>query len=299
MSWPSTLLTGASVGQFSTSSLASEGLTTVTGIGPRGDSTVLTDARDGATGTSQAINLSQSLSTGQAVAMGSPYSPAREFALAGPLTGVPGTGNLYALGSAFFDTAQPNAKQAGILTITPSSTGKLSEASRTALTSNGIDVPAGSNNGIASSPSVAIGSLDSFLAIDSSVTNGQNVIKLYSPNGLTSEGSFTLNDANALTDLSQSFHPELTNTALIDVQGNVQSFTAKTATGMVFNDAGNFNQLTIGNASNSSVIGLPFAHVNIKMRNNVTITTNSRLVGTRNGVTVDSSAKEIGPLVLS
>ncbi len=82
------------------------------------------------------------------------------------------------------------------------------------------------------------------------------------------------------------------------MQGNVQSFTAKTATGMVLNVAGNFDQLTINNASNSSVIGLPFAHVNIPVRNNVTILTNSRLVGTRSGVTVNSAAKEVGPLFL-
>ena len=74
------------------------------------------------------------------MAIDSPYSPIREFGLAGTLTGVPGTGNLYALGSAFFDTVQPNIKQAGILTINPGSTAKLSESARTVLTTSpGID----------------------------------------------------------------------------------------------------------------------------------------------------------------
>ena len=290
--------TGASAGQFSTGSLAGIGLTAVTGVGTTGDATVLVDSRDGTDGTAQSINLAQSLATGQAVAVGLPYSPAREFGLAGPLTGVPGTGNLYALGAAFLDTTQPNAKQVGVLTITPAAGGNLAESSRTALTSQGLDIPAGPNNGIAGNPSVAIGSLNSFLAIDTGVVNGQNVVKLYSPIGLTAEGSFTLDDANPLADLSQSFHPELANTTLIDVQGNVQSFTAKTATGLVLNDAGNLNLLTIGNASNSSVIGLPFGHVDIAVRNNVTITTNSRLVGKRGGVTINPSAQQVGPLVL-
>src|SRR6185312_2302757 len=140
-------VTGAAAGQFSTSSLAGEGFTTVTGIGSGGDTTALEDAADGTDGTIQMINLSQSLATGVAVAIGSPFSPAREFGLAGTLTGVPGTGNLFALGSGFFDTSQPNAKQAGILTVTPGAT-KLTEAARTVLTSKGIDVPAGPNNGI-------------------------------------------------------------------------------------------------------------------------------------------------------
>ena len=140
--------------------------------------------------------------------------------------------------------------------------------------------------------------MNSFLAVDYGVANGVNVVKLYSPNGLTSEGSLTLDDANPLADLTQSFHPELNSTALIDVQGNVQSFTGKTATGMVLNVAGNFDLLTIKDASNSSVIGLPFAHVNIPVRNNVSILTNSRLVGTRGNVTVNASTTEQGPLFL-
>jgi hypothetical protein len=244
--------------------------------------------------------VTQSLASQVAVPIGSPYSPARQFALAGTLTGVPGTGNLFALGSAFFDTTQPNMKQAGILTISPGTT-IPSESTRTVLVnkSTGVDVAAGANNGIAGSSSIAVGSRDSFLAIDTGVANGVNVLNLYSPNGLTGEGSFILADANPLADLTQSFHPELNSTALIDVQGNVQSFTGKTATGMVLNVAGNFDQLTINDASNSTVIGLPFAHVNIPVRNNVTILTNSRLVGTRSGVIVNAAATEVGPLFLN
>jgi hypothetical protein len=292
--------TGAPVGQFSTTTLGSEGLTTVTGVATGGQTTVLEDALDGTNGIVQAIDVSQSLATGYAVAVNAPFSPLNEFGLAGTLTGVPGTGNLFALGSGFFNTSTPNQKQAGILTITPGTT-KLTESTRTVLTtSQGTDQLAGSNNGIGSSPSIAVGSLDSNLALVTGVANGQNDVSLYSPNGLSHEGSFTLNDANPLADLSQSFHPELANTALIDVQGNIQSFTAQSATGMVLNDAGNFDLLQIQNASNSSVIGLPFSHVNIKHRSNVTITTSSRLiVGTRGGVTIDPSLQQVGPLYLN
>jgi hypothetical protein len=291
--------TEAAVGSFSINSLIGEGFTAVTGISTGSQNVILADAADTSTGTLQAINLAQSLATGDAVAVNAPYSPAREFSIAGNLTSVPGTGNVFALGSGFFDTTQPNAKQAGILTVTPGTTG-LSESTRTVLTSKstGLDVPAGSNNGIAGSSSIALGSIDSFLAVDEGSVNGVNLVNLYTPNGLTSEGSVTLADANSLAALSQSFHPELTNTALIDVQGNVQTFTAKSVNGLVLNVAGNFNLLQANTATNSSVIGLPFAHVSIKNRSNVSIITNSRLVGTRGGVTVNASQKEVGPLFL-
>ena len=114
--------TGTPVGSFSASSLAVEGFATITGVAAGGQTVVLTDAADtsaGPDGTVQPINLVQSLATGEAVASGVPYSPTRQFALAGTATGVPGTGNIYALGSAFLDTSQPNLKQAAILTITP------------------------------------------------------------------------------------------------------------------------------------------------------------------------------------
>jgi hypothetical protein len=290
--------TEAPIGQFSISSLAGEGFTAVTGIANGSQEVILADAGDTSTGTLQAINLAQSLATGSAVVVNGPYSPAREFSIAGNLTSVPGTGNVFALGSAFFDTSQPNTKQAGILTVTPGTTA-LTESSRTVLTSGGADVEAGSNNGISGDSSIALGSIDSYLAVDEGTFNGANVVNLYSPIGLTSQGSLTLADGNSLAALSQSFHPELTNTALIDVQGNVQTFTAKSVNGLVLNVAGNFNLLQANIATNSSVIGLPFAHVNIKHRSNVSIVTNSRLVGTRSGVTVKASQKEVGPLFLN
>ena len=292
--------TGAKVGQFSTPTLMGVGFTTITGIATGNNTTVLEDALDGATGTIQAINVAQSLASGVATPSGAPFFPARQFGLAGTLTGVPGTGNLFALGAAYFDTSQPNLKQVGVLTLGANASEGLAESTRTVLTNTvtGLDQLASDGNGILGSNSIAIGSRDSFLAVDTGVSNGVNVLNLYSPNSLTLKGSFVLDDANPLADLTQSFHPELSSTALIDVQGNVQSFNAKTATGLVLNVAGNFDLLQINNASNSSVIGLPFAHVNIPVRNNVTILTNSRLVGTRGNVIVNAAATEVGPLFL-
>ncbi len=289
--------TGTAVGQFSTANLASIGLTSINGIGTAGGSTVLVDTAASTDGTAQAINVASSLSTGQAVPVGPAFSPGRGFVLGGGITGVSGTGNLYALGSAFFDSFQPTTRLAGILTISPSSSG-LSESSRTALASQGASIPANANGSIVNDPSTALGSFESFLALDTGVANGVNVIAKITPSTLALDGTFTLNDPNALADISESFHPELANTALVDVQGNVQSFTAHDVNNLVLNDAGNLNLLAANQASNSSVIGLPFGHVAIQNRSNVAILTNNRLVGERGDVIVNSGTTQVGPLFL-
>ena len=283
-------LSGVFVGQFTTQR-------PVGGIATSNGSTVLLDPTETPDGVAQVINVAASLAAGSAAPVGAPFGPSREFLFGGGVTGVAGTGNIYALGAGFFDTAQPNLMQAGILTLTPSSNGTLIEANRGPLTSQGIDVPATSGT-ITNDPSRALGSIESNLALDTGVSNGQNVIALLNPSTLATQGQVSFNYPNALSDLSESFHPEIAGTALVDVQGNVQSFTAKTATGLVLNDAGNLNLLAIGTATNSSVVGLPFGHVNIQNRNNVAIVTNSRLVGERGNVTVIPGARQTGPLTL-
>jgi hypothetical protein len=302
---------GAPVGYFTAVSSSGVGFQHVSGIANAEGITVLEGPQKLAANPSNppivifAFNVAQSLATHALVLTGPSVAPINEFTLAGTLTGVPGTGNFFALGAGYLDTTVPNIKEAGILSFGPvvlsdGSIGFL-ENTTTDLTPTGgtySQLPASPLNGITYSNSIATGSLNSFLALDTGTDNGVNDINLYAPNSLNYEGSFTLDDPNPLADLSQSFHPELSNTALIDVQGNVQVFNAKTATGMVLNVAGNFDQLNITSASNSNVIGLPFSHVNIKSRNNVSIVTNARLVGTRNGVTVNSSQTEVGPLFL-
>ena len=246
------------------------------------------------------INVAGSLAIGtQSVPVGPAFGPSREFLFGGGVTGVAGTGNIYALGRGILrHLAQPNLNQAGILALNASSTGTLTEVSRDPHHQPGNRR---SRRLVARSSTIRrgpLGSIESNLALDTGVSNGQNVIALLNPTTLATQGQVNFNYPNALSDLSESFHPEIAGTALIDVQGNIQTFTAKTATGLVLNDAGNLNQLTIGTATNSSVVGLPFSHVNIKNRNNVVITTNSRLVGERGDVIVNPGARQIGPLSL-
>ncbi len=283
-------LSGILVGQFTTAR-------DISGIASTNGITVLVDANILTNQAYEEINVAGSLAVGHTVPIGTFYAPSQEFTLAGGATGVAGTGNIYALGTGYFNTSTPNVMQAGIITLTPTTSGVISEASRTALTSGGANVP-GANGTITGDTSRAVGSIGSNLALDTGVSNGKNVLALLSPTTLASQGSVSLNYGNPLSDLSESFHPEIAGSALIDVQGNVQSFTAQTVRGLVFNGAGNLNLIKARNVANSSVVGFPLSHVDINVRNNVSIVTTSRLVGDRNGVTVNASQRVLGPLTL-
>lgn len=283
-------VSGVAVGQFTTQR-------NIAGIATTSAGTVLFDPSGGTTGLAQVIDVAASLAAGTSVRSGSVFLPAREFQLGGGATGVAGRDAIYALGTGFLDTSQPNLTQAGIITLGVSTGGTISEAARTALASGGISVP-GSAGTIAGDPSRALGSIESNLALDIGVSNGQNVLALLNPVSLTALATVNLDYANPLSDLSESFHPELTGTALIDVQGNVQLFEAKSVNGLVLNDAGNLNRFNARTATNSSIVGLPFGHVSIKNRSNVSIVTNARLVGDRGDVTVVPTARQVGPLVL-
>lgn len=280
------------VGQFTTRQA-------VGGIATTSRGTVLFNPNGGPNGVAQVINVAASLASGTTVTAGAFFVPTREFTLGGGATGVAGRDNVYALGSGFFDTAQPNLMQAGVLAlgISPSSSTPLAEASRTVLSSGGLPVPA-SGGAITGDASRALGSIESNLAVDAGVANNQNSIVLVNPLTLTPQGSVNFNYPNPLSDLSESFHPEIAGTALIDVQGNVQYFLGKTVNGLVFNDAGNLNKFQATSVANSSIVGEPISHINIKQRTNTSVVSTSRLIGDRNGVTVNSNLRQIGPLVL-
>ena len=130
------------------------------------------------------------------------------------------------------------------------------------------------------------------------VSDGMNVVTLYGPQTLTSRGAITLHDPNRLAGLSESFYPNLVGSALIDIQGNVQSFRANDAQGMVLNDAGNLNLVKIDSAAHSVIVGEPFGHAQIPHRSNVVILSTSRTVDGRNGVSVNPTLRQLGPLSL-
>jgi hypothetical protein len=286
--------TGAPVGSFTTSSA-------VNSIGSTDNLTVLGSFTPNQL---EMINLTASLKTGVAQPQGSakPYLPTAGFTLLGGLTGLPATNNLYATVAATFNTFQPNLTQLGIQTV---GTGKSVPVSGDGTTfsnqfSNGSSTPllqmGAFFNVPNNQPGPALGSIDQQLAVVASAANGTNTVNLYTPGSSVSSGSITLNYADPLAALSQSFRPDLTGSALVDIQGNVQSIRGQEANGLVLNDSGNLNLIKFANIANSTIVGQPVSHVQITRRSHVTILTPSRTVDGRNGVTVNQSLKQIGPL---
>jgi hypothetical protein len=302
-------LDGSKVGQFSVANLATSDpgtslnhptrLGTVDAFTVIGDPTagdVVPPATEG-NGLLLILNVTASLATGQAVPVGVPFAAQRQFGLSGGQTGLPGFNTLYAAGGGHFDTFQPDAFQLGLAALSPSSSG-LRETSRFALTSRaGTTISSDAHGATAAGPSDALGSDDELLALVRRVTNGTNLVNLYNPSG-SSAGTLTLNDPNRLTGLSATFRPSLAGTALVDIQGNVQSFRAHLAQGLVLNDLGNLNLAKIDSAADTTIVGYPFGHAAIPRRSNVTIISSTRTVDDRNGVTVMPGISPTGPLTL-
>ena len=295
------VVSGAAVGQFTTANLAANGLARIDGVGSSDTRTFVSDS---AAGLIQSLDVTASLDSGAAVAIGAPFAPAREFELSGGLTGLAGSDVIYATGAAHFDTFQPDRLQLGILAFTPTLLFGPRETSRVAipgLLTSTID--AGPPGALSSNPIAALGSIAGNLAFDSGVFNGTNVVTLFTPSStaLTPIGVVNLVDGNRLTGLSESFHPELAGGALLDVTGNLRRFTGAKATGLVINASGAINLVQINSATDTAVVGRPLNHVDIPIRHNVTLLSSSRGLkgtGTKGGVNVRAAARPLGALTL-
>jgi hypothetical protein len=305
-------LDGSFLGSFTLNSLKSEqvGLGHPSRIGTVDSYTVVSNPNGGPDkqGVIQAINVGSSLAVGAAVASGPAFFAQRGFGLSGGLTGVPGSSTLYAVGAATFDPFQPLQPLLGLSSLTPSVPSQgtpvtFTETARNALTNQGALIPTGPNGQQPTTANDALGSVNEFLALGTGRTtlpNGLTVnqVTLYSPTNYTSQANILLDDPNPLSALSGSLRPQLAGAALVDVQGNTQSFRAFDAQGLVFNGGGYINLMKINDASDTTVLGLPFQHAEIPHRSNVTIFSSTRAVGGRNGVTVLPNAQPTGPLSL-
>ncbi len=291
--------TGASAGSFTTT-------VPINSIASTESATVLGSST---TNQLQLINLSASLQSGTEQRIGSaqPFVPQQEFTLLGGLTGVPGTTTLFATIAAHFNTLQPDMYQLGLQTIgvgqvsiTHSGTSLFNQftaVSDTAIKSHGNYIT------VKPTPTVgqigeALGNVDGSLALVTGASNGTNTVTLYNPSTLGSRGSLTLDDPDLITALSGNFRTDLTGSALIDIQGDVQSIRGGTANGLVLNDTGNLALVKLNQISNSEVVGLPISHLDIKHRTNTTFISSAREIGHRNGVqVVQSNVQQIGPLI--
>jgi hypothetical protein len=284
------VLTDQLVGQFSTADLAPS-IKTLSGIALTETRSILLDA---STNTAIAINLNASLASGQAVAAGAPFTPTRDLFYTGGATGVAGLPDAYFTAAAHFDTFQPNNFETGVQAATTTH-GTLAEASRTAISTPKSIVPAGPP---IPTPPQAFGSIDQNLAYVTSASNGTNTVTLYTPQTIVSSGTLTLHYPNRLTALTESFHPELAGSALINVDGAVNFIHGVSFKGLVFNDRGFLNQISAAQVNDSTIVGLPVNKVEILSRSNTTILSTYRLVGERGGVTLNSSLKPLGPFEL-
>ncbi len=302
---------GTSAGHFSLGVL---GLANPTRLGTFDNNTVIVDPAGGVNGLGllQPIDVAASLSTQVAQPMlnaqGNPvpaYSMTNAFGLSGGVTGVPGLDTLYAAGGAHFDTFQPTQFQLGIASLNQGNSGMLNESSRNEVSDQKGNATVTDSFGATlsgASLNNALGSLGQNLALVTGQTltpaGEVDTVTLYNPVSFSAQGTFVLNDADPLTGLSGAFYPTLAGAALVDVQGNTQSFKANSATGLVFSGEGNVGLVQIQNAADTEILGFPFGHAAIPNRSNVTIVSSTRTVGSRNGVTELPGINPTGPLSL-
>ncbi|MGA7498009.1 MAG: hypothetical protein WBX00_14885 [Isosphaeraceae bacterium] len=298
-----------------------------------GSTDTLTVMGDVANNQLQMIDVPLSLATGTAqLPVNEPgysppanYTPPAGFSLVGGLTGVVGTNQVYPTVAAIFNSFQPTVNQLGLLTVGTSTAAtnpsgglvlvrQFTTVSQKAIQSDGafIAVTPNKNPTLIGVPE---GSVDSSLAINTTGTGSQapytNTISLLGPVSLTRRGTITLNTADQISDLSESFRPELngsaaagTGPALIDVQGNIQSLRGLTANGLVLNDTGYLNLIKTGQLSNSTILAQPIGHVQTPpaQRTNdvLLISTDNRDFRKRGGVnTLVANLYQIGPLSLT
>ena len=159
----------------------------------------------------------------------------------------------------------------------------------TAVKENGAYVNVTPAQPATSPPGPALGSIDQSLALVLKASGGTNTVD-------TENGTFTFDYPNALAGLSESFRPDLVNSALIDIQGTVQSVRGVTASGMVLNDTGNLNLVKFDSVTKSTIVGQPVGHIQFKTRKDVLILSPKRTVAGRNGVNIDDNLHQIGPL---
>ena len=253
----------------------------------------------------QIIDVTSSLNSGTVVPLGLPYASANAFGMSGGMASIPGSSVLFTAGGAHFNTYQPNVFELGAASLNPiGTTGSLatatfSESTRNALTSGGINTVTDAHGATAASKNDALSSINESLALITGASGTTNTVALFNPTTFAQQGTITLNYGDLLSGLSSVFYPSLAGSALVDVQGNVQSFRATDALGLVLNDSGNLNLAKINSAVDTTILGAPFGHAEIPHRQNVVILSTPRSPGTRNGVTVvPQGSLPVGPLRL-
>ena len=288
--------TGSAVGQFAVPQLAS-----VNGIGSNPSGTMFTQTG----GNGLSVDVKSSLASGTAI--GTPILPQREYVFNGGVTGVAGSDAFYVDGAGHFDTAQPNLYQFGSATYSLFG----AESSRTAIPGALSPYLNAGANGLNASPFTGSGSLDARLArlLPAGTLGTTDTMELFTPSTEAVVGTVKLQTSDALSGLSESYHPELAGTsnnaaqtgaAVINISGNSRRFLAKDYIhGLVYNTTGSVNMVGTPQAVDSAFIGNPLNHAEIPNRQNVQLLSNQRGLNgkvTRNGIDVHKNRPPIGPL---
>jgi hypothetical protein len=291
------------------------------GVGGASGDLFLTDSKGGTNGTgvTKSFDITESLDTKVSV----PVYIIQTDPLATPVpsvfnypvtfnampgtTGVAGISYIYNTGAAYFDAYSPLSTdpQLGIMKINDADDNSLSVNSTTKI---GGSIPWLSNT------QFDMGSVDQNVVLvnpsNYNITDGYYTAQMFSPNTLASTGSFKLYTTNQkLAGLSESFNPQLFGSSVIDVKGNLKTFSAKYTNNMVLNVNGIANLVQINQASNTEIIAHPILHVAVswKPNSNVNILSSARPTdkttggktrpGTRGGVQVVKNLPILGPFI--
>ncbi len=287
------VLNNAPIGSFSVANITD--IDHVTGLGSTEQGTAITYEETGGTIRARAFDIAESLQTGTAVLEGSTFTPGREFYLTGGLTGAAGLSIGFLTGKAYFDTFQPNTLLPGTLTVN---------------TANGINEIA-RTQGTPSMTTYAFGSIDTNPALVTGMATMNdpvtglpvpyaNNVQIYNPSTMGGVGQVQLLYPYQLTGLSESVHPELKNSAVINVGGIFNRLhVTRRMTGTVVNTLGYISNIDVNVAVDSAFIALPIGHVNIRSRQNVQLySSEDRSVGQRGGVILVNPLRPVGPLQL-
>lgn len=301
--------TGSTVSAYdATYGTALGSFTVPAGYYATGSSDVVTVIGDPAANQLREVDVTASLAAGTAVAPAGnpgPYTPPAGLSLLGGLTGIPGSNNVYTSVAAPFNTLQPLENQLGFLNVSATTTRPNPNGGQDLVNRFGtvqqraaspfVPIPAGNPGDVAT----AVGSVDRTVAINTGLSDGSpapNTVLLVGQSTQAPRGVVVLDYPNQLSDLSESFRPDLAGAVIIDVQGTIQSIRGSTADGMVLNDTGLLNLISFQRVTNSTIVGQPVNHVRINSRDNVTISSTTRSVAGRGGVTFVPSLRQIGPL---
>ena len=267
-----------------------------------------------ATGFAIGYDLSASLNSKEAVVLdvsknnGFNY-PATFKSLAGT-TGAAGISYIYDVGIQYFQPYNPVTgvdPELGIIKLNVSSTGILSSAGTTQV---------GGNLPWSTTTKYPMGSVDQDIFIvnttsSSSDSNGTYLTaQMFDADTLASTGSFKLytSTGTTLSGMSESFYPQAFGSIVIDVRGNLKTFSAENVDNTILNVNGIANYIRSKNTSNTTILAHPVLHLAVgwKPGTNVNIVSSARPTnktpggqdrpGTRGGVRVIKNLPIIGPI---